>query len=552
MLKKAAVILLITSSLIAGSIHYSWSSSTTDVQIDSFEQWDVIRIEGGMPVFGNGYPNLPAVPRCYVIPQGMTVTGVEVTNISTVSLGRTLLPVPVMILPLSGDVHEFPNYTQASLESMSASFPASPIAGFKTGTKTGFRLGSYSFVPFVYNRQTGELLLITSADINLVYQFDSEAPVYSLTEGQVELAKRGISTFVDNPEMLDSWAPSQRPDTDEDVEVIVVGYGQQSEQLDELLSLHNTLGYTCNSVTVQWISANVDGYDPQEQTRNYIKGLFEDSGLLFAVMVGDRGATTRFSQLDFPYWTEAMNSTADLYFSDLDGTWDGNGNHLYGEEFDGMDYYSDIYVGRYPTSISETDELITMIEKTEQYNTASVSGDWLTRALLIGAVLFPAQPEGAWRFGSKTCDSLASFFPSDWEWDTVYEDTTGYHPNNQLELFNQGTAFTAYVAHGLTKAFYWQYPPPGMTPIMSCDTIQYMTNGDKLPWVIGPLACYTGSLFQDGFAESLVEHEGGGAIVATASSQGTFGGFTDPGPGGWFSIYFAQMLFDQGLVSNCP
>ncbi len=65
--------------------------------------------------------------------------------------------------------------------------------------------------------------------------------------------------------MLDSWAPSQRPDTDEDVEVIVVGYGQHSSQLDELVSLHNILGYSSDSVTVQWIVANVDGFDSQER-----------------------------------------------------------------------------------------------------------------------------------------------------------------------------------------------------------------------------------------------------------------------------------------------
>lgn len=552
--KFAILALLVTSSLLAGTIRYNWDTSSSDVQIDTYGEWDVISIDEGMTVFANGYPNLPAVPRCYVIPQGTTVTRVEVTNISTVSLGIAVLPIPTMILPLSGDVPEFPNYTESCLEGMSSLFPSSPIAGFKTGTKTGFRIGSYSFVPFLYDCQTGELSLTTSADINLVYQEDSEAPLYHLTEGQLELAKRGISTFIDNPEMLDIWSPTQGVETDDDVEVIVIGYNQHSSQLANILAFHNTMGYSAETVTAQWIMANVEGYDITEKIRNYIKDLYENHGLQFAVIVGDRGiaagATTRFSQLEFPYGGEFMNSTVDLYFSDLDGTWDGNGNHLYGEEFDGMDYYSDIYVGRYPIAINETDDLNVMIEKAIQYNTAPVSGNWRTRALLMGALLFPTQPEGDWRFGSKYCDSIASFFPSDWNWNTAYEDTTGYHPNNQLELFNQGTAITAYAAHGMPDAFYWYYPEwPESEAILNCDTIQYMNNGSKLPWVIGAVSCSTGSLLNHGFAEMLVEHQGGGAIIVTASSQGTFGGSTEPGPGGWLSIYFPHVLFDQGLVT---
>jgi len=241
MCRNIFFVLLTASSMIAGTVQYNWNASPSDIQIDTFDQWNVISIDGGMPVFANGYPNLPAVPESYVLPQGTTVTGVEVTNISTVSLGRTLLPAPVMILPFSGDIPDFPNYTEVCFEDMSGSFPSSSIAGYKTGTKTG------------------------------------------------------LSAFIDNPEMLDSWAPSLRPDTDENIEVIVVGYGQQSPQLDELVSLHNTLGYTSSSVTVQWIVSNVDGYDPAEKIRNYIKELYEDHGLVFAVIVGDRGATTRLS-----------------------------------------------------------------------------------------------------------------------------------------------------------------------------------------------------------------------------------------------------------------
>jgi len=96
-------LLLIVTFTLAGTIHYDWNISAPDVQINTYGEWDLISIDEGMPVFSNGYPNLSAVPRCYVIPQGTTVSDVQTTNVSTVGLGRALLPAPVMLLPLSGD-----------------------------------------------------------------------------------------------------------------------------------------------------------------------------------------------------------------------------------------------------------------------------------------------------------------------------------------------------------------------------------------------------------------------------------------------------------------
>ena len=551
MYKTAALLLLVTSLTLAGTIHFDWKASASDVQINTYGEWEVISIDEGMPVFASGYPNLPAIPRCYVIPQGTTVTNVEVRNISTVSLGRAVLPVPVIILPLSGNVPELPDYTEGCLENMSNSFPASPVAGFKTGTKTGFRLGSYSFVPFIYNQQTGELFLITSAEINLVYQHDSDAPVYYLTENQIELAMMVLSTFIENPEILHIWSPAQRAETDDDVDIVVIGYAQQSEQLDDLVEMHSDWGYSSESATIQWINANVEGFDVQEKIRNYLKNLFENNGLQFVVICGDVGATTRFSSLEAPTSQGDMNGFTDLYFSDMDGMWDGDGDHMYGEEEDAIDYYSDVYIGRYPAGITETDALITMIDKTILYASQPEPGEWRTKALLLGAIIETSYVLGEWCHGSKYCDSVATFFPTEFQWESVFEDSSGGHANNQLELFNQGVSFMMYAAHGLPTEIFW-YHPFFSEPILTCDSVEQMENGSKLTWVDGMVSCDTGMIGSPGMnyeclCEMMFQQSTGGAIIAIGNSSTTFAMLEDPGPAGWMSIYHAYMLFDQNL-----
>ncbi|MCD4708269.1 MAG: T9SS type A sorting domain-containing protein [Candidatus Sabulitectum sp.] len=534
---------------IAGNIKYEWSINLSDIQIDRCGEWDVLSFDGAVPVFPNGYPNLPAVSRCYVIPQGTSVTAVEISGIRTVSLGNGFLPAPVKIFPLTGDIPQNPDYTDVIFEELGLSFPSSPVAGYKTGSKTGFRVGSYSFVPFVYNQMSGELLLIVSAEISLVYQSDPVAPVYFLSEGQVELASAGLAAFIDNQDMLEIWSPSHRPDADNDIEVMVIGYSEHSDQLSELAALHNTLGYTAGTATVQWIDSNCEGFDTQERIRNHLKNLYENNGLLFAVICGDHGNTTRLSMLT--NYSGQMNTTADLYYSDLDGTWDADGDHLYGELDDEIDYYSDIYAGRYPTGIEEGATLSVMIDKAVQYNTLPLMGEWRERVFLIGAVLFPQYPGNDWRFGSKHCDSIAEFIPDEWERVYFYEDTTGAHPDYATLVFNEGFAFVEYVAHGCIYGIMWYYP--GDEFIMVLSSIGGMQNGGMLPWIHGSVSCSTGRLkheewqVEEGFAELIVQKSNGGAIVSVASSATAYGSFLDPGPSGWLSVYFSDLLFSEDL-----
>lgn len=547
MYKTMAVLIILSKLTLAGTIHYDWNVSASDVQIDAYGKWDVISLDEGMPVFANGYPNLPAIARCYVLPQGATVTNVEVTNVSTISLGRALLPIPVMLLPLSGEVPGFPNYTEVHLDGMSTSFPASPIAGFKTGSKTGFRLGSYSFTPFVYEPSTGELFLITSADIEMTFDNDPLITPQMLSESQIDLATTALAAFIDNPEMLETWSPISRPDTDEDVEVVIVGNNSQQALLNELASFHSQAGYQSQFVSLQWINSNVEGYDLQEKIRNHLKDLYLNNGLCFAVVVGDSGITVRQSMLCGDGRMEPMGSCADLYYADLDGTWDSDGDHKYGEITDGVDYYTDLYVGRYPTNPSESDQLSAMISNFSNYHFSQPSGDWTTTALLIGSkIAFQGSP---WDYGSIYCDSIVNTIPAGWTVASLCTDTTGYHPDNFTDLFNQGSSFVSIFARANQNGYFWN----DMEWLLSTPGIDEITNGTKLPWVCSEIGSFSGGIDNnfgtECITEVLLSHGNGGAMVVSAPSAVSYLDFAGPAPGGTLTLSFADMLFSQGIVT---
>ena len=538
----------------ADQIEYDWSIDRSDVSIEAIGEWQSVSIENGMLISTSGMPALPSVSRCYVIPPGNTVLDVAISDMELVSLGRDIKPLPVVYRNTSDVTSAAVSDTELGYGPLPNPFPVNPICGYKTGTKTGYRLGSYSFTPFVYHEDTGELYLITNATIRMIYQPDPTIPMIIITEDQRDLAVSVLSSVVCNPDMLTTWAPVSRPTTDSDYDIAVIGYAQHSNQMNSLADMYGDWAYSVEVETIQWINSNVSGYDVQERIRNYIIQRYQSSGLQYVVLCGDVGASTRFTSLlqaTYPY--EPLNSVVDMYFSDLDGDWDGDGDHLYGECSDSIDYYSDVYVGRYPAGITEGTEFYTMLDKVDSYSNEPEAGDWRNRALLLGAILQSDFSAGNWCHGSKYCDSLTTFFPAGFQWNTVYEDSSGGHANNQLDLINEGVSFLAYAAHGLYVEFLW-YHPFFSDQILSCDSIEYMSNGQQLPWVDGCISCNTGAIGNaavdvEGFLETMFQYPEGGMVAGIGNSGPSLIMLEDPGPAGWMSIYHTRYLFEEDRIN---
>ncbi len=227
-----------------------------------------------------------------------------------------------------------------------------------------------------------------------------------------------------------------------------------------------------------------------------------------------------------------MNSVADLYFADLDGNWDANGNHIYGQLGDGIDYYTDVYVGRYSTDVVARLEV--MVNRTLAYETTAPSGDWQTTALLGGALLWP--PYG----GDVICDSISARIPSGWTEHKLYE-TNASHPTNIIDLYNQGVSYTSPNGHGFEAGIYWYYNPP--TDMISAGNYTGLTNND-VPPVFHSIACLAGNIQNvASIAERLMFRAQGGGVAVMFNSQNGWGSPPNFGASEWLELFFADVLF---------
>ena len=105
--------------------------------------------------------------------------------------------------------------------------------------------------------------------------------------------------------------------------------------------------------TMDWVYAYYTGRDQAEQLRNYLKTL-PDSGVKYVLLGGDvdvvpfRKAFAMASEWGADPREDSL--PCDLYFADLQGSWDANNNNVFGEVDDSVNLYADLSVGRAPVN----------------------------------------------------------------------------------------------------------------------------------------------------------------------------------------------------------
>jgi len=526
---NAFLFITLTLGFIAEPVTFSVDPG--EVQFSSFYGEEAVFIPGGASPFGAGDPSLPGRGYSMVIPQGTELEAVRVEIISRVEIPGVHRIAPVTPVPLS---EEIPSVIPHSSSYLNATFPDCPVQAIQNGSKTGFRIASFCFVPLTWNPLDGKLYLITDAVLTPVLREETGSSRLTLTENQISIAAGALGSVVGNPEMLAEYSPSAISGS-RGAPWVVISDEVNQETLQPLVDFRAST-HGSEFVSTQWIYENYPGRDTQEQIRNYLKDAYENMGLVYALIVGDFGETTRISGLNIG--GNIMDSVTDLYYSDLDGSWDGDGDDIFGELNDGIDYYSDIYVGRFSSDVPS--RLATMVSKTIAYETEAPPGDWQTTALLAGAGLWVDDPPGYW--GSFVCDSIGTRIPDSWTVHELYEVYSS-HPDNQIELYNQGVSYSSLNGHGNPGGVYWYFSP--YTEMVTTGNYYEMAN-TGMPVVFHSMACHPGHLEDTAcIAERLMFWPQGGAIAVMFNSHYGWGTPPSFGPSEWLELYFAQVLIQE-------
>ncbi|MFO7676237.1 MAG: C25 family cysteine peptidase [bacterium] len=531
-MRKPLLLVALPVLVLAGTVTQTISFDSRDLLFDRASGYDVVTLRGFPSMLETGRPMLPEAVFNVAVPAHATVTDIRVTPLDPEVLpgAYNICPAqPPVILSAPG-LPDFVEPDRAVYDS-DRSWPDRLVDRAPTGTKSGWRIAGFCLRPLTWNPPDGRLTLYRRMRVEVDYEENTVAPV-RLTATQRAAFERDVRGLVMNPGDVARFAPPDKATDDPEVNYAIITSGALAGNWDPLVNWRTRKGYRTEVFTTEWISANHSGRDLQEKIRNFIIDLFENRGLVFVLLAGDN-AVVPGRRLRAVVNTETGNIPGDVYYADLQWSYDGNNNNVFGEAgYDTVDFYYDVYVGR--ASVDNAAQCQTFVSKVIAYEKTPTT-DYLKKMLLPYTQLWS-------NYSGRVCsDSIAEQTPADWI-DFYIANPTSTSP--MRDAINSGYHFCHATAHGDAVGL---YDMNGYT-VYNTSTAGGQTNSTR-PVIVNSIACISGNFeYSDCLAEALMNNPGGGAVAVMMNSRYGWGTPPSMGPSERISVKFYDWYFRRDSI----
>ncbi|MEO0080502.1 MAG: C25 family cysteine peptidase, partial [candidate division WOR-3 bacterium] len=532
-----ALAVLFPCVLFAGVLKHTISFLPDELRFSRFNGYDMVDLPRGTVVPDPGKPCLPLFTVTLAIPAEARLTGVDVEPVETMELpgSFTILPSQPARRISSQEPGQFVG-PDPQIYSGSQPFPARPLIRFRTGNAGGFQLVAVTISPLQFLPSEHRLILHTRLTITVQFDDAGQQPT-RLSPNQRDRLIASLQGLVANQKDLVRFAPPVGEPEQPQIDLLVITSPELAPELGPYLEYRTMRGLKTELRTTDWIDRNYPGRDLQEKTRNLIIDYFHHRGLTYVLLAGDNlQVPSRRIRLEIP---EPWDIPTDLYYGDLDYTWDSNQNNLFGEMGDEVDLYADIFVGR--ISVDNPSQVQNFLAKLRTYE-ANPAPDYIKRSLLPSGWL--------WRelnyHGRIVNDSIANLTPSGWT-DRKLENPAS--ARIVADSFDHGFAIFDPAGHGNESGVYDQ----NGTPIYTSGYAHNQHN-DRRFTIMTSLACNPGNFeAEDCLAEVSLNCVDGGSIAVIMNSR--YGWGTPPymGPSEKLCVRFYDFLFnhDQFVIGPC-
>lgn len=303
-----------------------------------------------------GFPDLPIHPAWVTLQRGEIASSIEIVHASWTDVSGTwnLRPLPPPTILSATTLHtDMPGIVE--VYEQDSFWPASPVELTGTGYRNGVPCAELIVSPLRYNPVRGTVQRLVDLEIRI-----------TTVPGQRNLS-----------------APRQT-----DWEQMLIITDESIREPFDTLALWRTEGGILTEVVTTDVVYTWPGCDNMERIRNYVIDTYSSNGLDYLLLGGD----TDFIPCRYAYaMTYNMGGgrddslPCDLYFSDLDGSWNLDGDDTWGELEDDVDLYPDIWVGRAPAE--DLEEAWTFVNKTIAYESGGATAH-IERSLLAAAVIW--------------------------------------------------------------------------------------------------------------------------------------------------------------------
>lgn len=535
--RKFILFCLSVFSLILSGESITINIETLRYKIKKLGEYDLILLNDEDHILDVGNPELPVCREKILLPLNAKNIELQINSIEQEVLdGNYYLPPvqkPAILSKIEFKVPEMVDENKTIYNS-NIVYPENIVELKGTGIIRGMKSCDIIYYPFQWI--PNERKLIYNKKFEIKVNYSTPGTLYPKKFSKIESDIK--NTFFFN-------SPENKGYTKEDsliIDYIIITDSSFVDQFKPLINWKKEKGLRSRIVTTDSIYANYLGLDNQERIRNFLKDMYDKHNLSWVLLGGDTDIFPLRS-------TYAMTSDAggpideddiptDLYYSDLDGTWNYNGHPPWGEIADSIDLYPDVFVGRAPVITEE--EVTTFVNKIIKYEKNPPTG-YLNKALFLGAILWN-DPYTDAAVGKNKIDSL--YVPSWISITKLYESLGNENSDKVTEEINKGQNLINHDGHawidcmGMGDDYFFR---------IDADSLK---NGDSLS-ILYTIGCWANAIDYNAISEHFINNPYGGCVAFIGNSRYGWGSPGHPGFGysDRFDASFFHNLFDKKLTN---
>lgn len=530
-MKRSFCLLLLPLLALAGSISRTFTFDASNLVFSRANGFDIVELAGHNMTLEVGKPMLPEAVFNLLIPANATVTSVtvDVSAPEPVAGSYRIHPAQEPV-PLSSRASPAFVPPDPATYASTRPYPVDLVNWAQTCTKSGWRICPLALHPLVYIPADGTLMLHRRMTVTVNYTEGNIVPP-RLSPRQYAAFAADVSRLVANPEDVVRFAPAVRESDNLDCDYAIITSSSLASNFQPLATWRTKRGLYARVFRVDSIASVYPGRDNQEKIRNFIIDYFQNHGLTHVLLAGDHSIVpSRRGRV--VVGSETGNIPTDCYYGDLQWSWDGDRDNIFGEmDQDTVDLFYDVFIGR--ASVDNTTQANTFVNKVLFYEKTPTT-DYLNRYLGPYVLLWPEYS------GRIVNETIANKTPSGWR-DALIEPSS---TNPMRDSINVGYHICHVAAHGDDYGFYTQ----SGTPIYTTSVAGSQTNSTR-PVILNSIACISGNFeTEDCLAEALMNNPNGGAVACIMNSRYGWGTPPQMGPSERLDCMFYDYYFLNDTV----
>ena len=382
-----------------GTLEVSFSFPRNALTISKHNGYDLLRLKGCEFWNRAGEPQIPVFVGSVALPQGATFEGVEVLKATREPLRGNYRILPVQeSIPLSEYAKTKVAFTPPCPDIYQAKgyFPNRLFQVTGIGNVMGQEIINLLIFPVQYSPSDGKVVLYTHIRLRVSYQGgelqkSAQLNISRLNPAQVLLRERVLNPAVVQPVVAGKdWQKKKMSISSSELQpgeyrYAIITSASFADAFQPLVDWKTKKGVPATIVTTDWIQTNYPGRDLAEKIRNCIKDTVASWGTEYVLLGGDTNVVPdRIAfAMESGKGADRDDIRCELYYADLDGSFDADGDNTFGEVEDQIDLYPDVFIGRAP--VDTINEVQTFVNKVLTYE-KNPSADYLLKVLYAAEI----------------------------------------------------------------------------------------------------------------------------------------------------------------------